>query len=86
MDKSEFDGLTASIRGAADSVRNALDETEKAMVNIGVLTSADSTVIYQINQTLKELSDAARSIRIWADYLERHPEALIRGKGGARGR
>jgi paraquat-inducible protein B len=86
MDKGEFDGLVASIRGAADSVRNALVEAEKAMVNIGVLTSADSTVIYQINQTLKDLSDAARSIRIWADYLERHPEALIRGKGGARGR
>jgi len=31
-------------------------------------------------QTLKELSAAARSLRTLADYLERHPEALIRGK------
>jgi paraquat-inducible protein B len=30
---------------------------------------------------LKELGSAARSLRIMADYLERHPEALIRGKG-----
>jgi paraquat-inducible protein B len=30
---------------------------------------------------LKELASAARSIRVFADYLERHPEALIRGKG-----
>ena len=27
-----------------------------------------------------ELRDAARSIRLMADYLEQHPEALIRGK------
>ena len=30
--------------------------------------------------TLRQLSDAARSIRTLADYLARHPEALIRGK------
>jgi paraquat-inducible protein B len=30
---------------------------------------------------LRELSDAARSLRVLADYLERHPEALLRGKG-----
>ena len=40
-------------------------------------------MIYQITTTLKELSAAARSIRVWADYLERHPEALLRGKGGS---
>ena len=31
-------------------------------------------------RTLGELKDAARSIRVLADYLERHPESLLRGK------
>lgn len=31
-------------------------------------------------QTLQQLNEAARSIRSLADYLGRHPEALIRGK------
>jgi hypothetical protein len=31
-------------------------------------------------RTLTELKDAARSIRVLADYLERHPESLLRGK------
>ena len=31
---------------------------------------------------MQELTRAARSIRVFADYLERHPEALIRGKTG----
>lgn len=30
---------------------------------------------------IEQLTDAARSIRTLADYLGRHPEALIRGKG-----
>jgi len=29
---------------------------------------------------LQEISRAARSFGVLADYLERHPEALIRGK------
>jgi paraquat-inducible protein B len=28
------------------------------------------------------VSRAARSIRVLGDYLERHPEALLRGKSG----
>jgi paraquat-inducible protein B len=35
-------------------------------------------------QVLKELTGAARSIRVMADYLERHPDALIYGKGKRR--
>jgi paraquat-inducible protein B len=31
---------------------------------------------------LKELTGAARSIRVFADYLERHPDALLRGRSG----
>jgi paraquat-inducible protein B len=34
----------------------------------------------QLGSTLDEVSRAARGLRILADYLERHPEALIRGK------
>jgi paraquat-inducible protein B len=34
----------------------------------------------EILRTLEELSAASRSIRIMAEYLERHPEALIQGK------
>jgi paraquat-inducible protein B len=29
---------------------------------------------------MQELARAARSLRVLADYLERHPESLIRGK------
>jgi paraquat-inducible protein B len=31
-------------------------------------------------EAIKQISDAARSIKTLTDYLGRHPEALIRGK------
>lgn len=34
----------------------------------------------QLNRLFQELTTASRSIRLLADYLERHPEALLRGK------
>jgi paraquat-inducible protein B len=44
----------------------------------------DSQVYRQLTRTLEELSTAARSIRVMADYLERHPDALLKGKRGTR--
>jgi len=35
-------------------------------------------------RTLGELKDAARSIRVLADFLERHPESLLRGKAASQ--
>jgi paraquat-inducible protein B len=34
-----------------------------------------------LTEAVQQLSDAARSIRSLSDYLSRHPEALLRGKG-----
>ena len=47
-------------------------------------SAANAQLRYDLNALLKELTGAARSIRVFADYLERHPDALIRGKTGAQ--
>ncbi len=49
------------------------------------VVSDDSPVVVELEHTLKEISDMSRSIRQLADYLEQHPEALIRGKKKPRG-
>lgn len=77
--------MADAIRKTADAARPAIVEGEKALANIGALTAKDSAANYQISQMLKELSSAGRAIRVWAEYLERHPEALIRGKRGSAG-
>ncbi len=75
--------LGSRIDEAAKLANAALVEATKTLNTIEGLTSENSQMMYQITTTLKELSAAARSIRVWADYLERHPEALVRGKGGS---
>ncbi len=45
------------------------------------VVSQDSALYVELRRLLRELSAAARSIRGMADYLERHPEALLKGKG-----
>lgn len=37
-----------------------------------------------LNKALEELAAAVRSIRDLSDYLDRHPEALLKGKSGAK--
>jgi paraquat-inducible protein B len=38
-----------------------------------------------ISRLLDQVNEAARSIRLLADFLDRHPEALIRGRTGSAG-
>jgi paraquat-inducible protein B len=41
--------------------------------------------MYHVTEFLNEVEKLARSLRILTDYLERHPEALLSGKGNAKG-
>ena len=76
----------AAVTSAADAARPALQEVERAFANVAALTGKGSEERRQLDRTLKELQAAARSIKVWAEYLERHPEALIRGKGKSKRR
>jgi len=40
----------------------------------------DSAITYRFSRMLGDVSEAARAMRTLADYLERHPEALVFGK------
>lgn len=48
------------------------------------LISPRSDIRLNASQLMDELAQAARSVRDLADYLERHPDALLRGKSGGR--
>ena len=44
------------------------------------LLGKDAPAAQDLHDTLQELTRAARAVRVFVDYLDRHPEALIRGK------
>ena len=58
----------------------SLEKTLSAMRGV---ISDDAPLIVEMDNTLKAISAASRSFRQLADYLEQHPESLIRGKGKA---
>jgi paraquat-inducible protein B len=68
--------------GAVPELNAALRQARLTLKAAEGVVSPDSSLYQELRRTLTELSSAARSIRVMTDYLERHPEALIRGKGG----
>ncbi len=75
-----INNLDANVVPAARSLAGTLDEAEQFLTEARRNIDGESALAVQLNDTLKDVSDAARSIRVLADYIEQHPEALIRGK------
>ncbi|HOD70463.1 MAG TPA: MlaD family protein [Deltaproteobacteria bacterium] len=73
--------MQAGVDRTAKAAQSAMFRAENVFGSIESGTTGESSVIYQLSETLEEISAAAESIRHLADYLERHPEALIRGRG-----
>lgn len=93
----ELRKLSRDIESRVDSVsgpaQKALNATQEAMVQASSVFEAtqkivdeNSPLIQRLIVAMEELALASRSIRSLADFLERHPEALIYGKGAPRGR
>jgi paraquat-inducible protein B len=64
----------------APQVTATLKEAQDAMKNAKEVLSEGGSLNNNLGDTLLQLSRAAQSLGALADYLERHPEALIRGK------
>ncbi|MDX1814488.1 MAG: MlaD family protein [Thermodesulfobacteriota bacterium] len=58
-----------------------LKKLQTSLAEIEKGYGADSSTNQDLRKALDELSEAARSIRVLTEYLQRHPESLIRGKG-----
>ena len=64
-----------------DSLRKTGDELDEASLSANrILGNSPTSQDRNIQATLYELTEAARSVRMLADYLDRHPEAMLRGK------
>jgi len=69
-------------------LKTTVEEVRRAIASIeGVIKSTDATLVgkdapaqQELRDALQEITRAARSLRILTDFLEQHPEALLRGK------
>lgn len=78
------EGLTSSADKTLLTLDATLKEGKAAIAKFQKVVNSDSPTITDLNRALAEVAGAARSLRELADYLERHPEALLQGKGGPR--
>lgn len=58
----------------------ALKEAEAAMINIRGISDPDSVTFYELGRSLREVSAAARSLRLLSDSVQRNPRSLIFGR------
>ncbi len=65
-------------------MRATLQQANEAIQTLKGSFGEGSLLQMQILKTLEEISKAARNLRLLADYLERHPEAIIKGKSKDR--
>ena len=70
----------ASLKTTSDRTNEALDQMRTTLQAVQVFIDPGSPLASQITSALQELTSAARSVRLLADYLERNPSAVVRGK------
>jgi paraquat-inducible protein B len=76
----EARGMVEDVRKTLNDVRKTLDEANKTLAGAKQTLSADAPLQLDLRDALREMSRAAQSLRTLGDYLERHPESLLRGK------
>jgi paraquat-inducible protein B len=72
--------LLAQAEDSLKSLSVALRDVSGLLGDVAAEVSADSDLNFQMRRTLEEAQAAARSLRQLAEFLERNPEALLRGR------
>lgn len=74
--------ITPQARETMVEARKAMEEARKALASVERTLAATEPLPAEAADAMREIARAAQAFRVLADYLERHPEAVIRGKKG----
>lgn len=77
--------VAENLNNTLKKVDATLEDLRLGIVTYGKLADRNMNLGYDVSKTLQEIEGAARSIRTLTDYLERHPEALVKGKQPGKG-
>ena len=77
---SRIEPVQADLANTTKELREALNAAEKAIESIDTMVDDNSEFRFQVDAFLTEITLMARSLRAFANYLERNPDALLRGK------
>ena len=77
--------VNSQVKTLAGDLANSLQKATDTLSTVRGMIEEGSPLRFQVETTFSELSQAARSIRTLANYLERNPDALLRGKSQTGG-
>jgi paraquat-inducible protein B len=73
--------ITPGLKTTLDGLHGTLAAADGMLKNTNAtLVGTDAPAQQDLRNALQEITRAARSLRLLSDYLERHPESLLRGK------
>lgn len=67
-------------RELTPELRTTLEGARRSLAAVEVTLASEAPLQQDVRETLRDVSKASDSLRALADYLERHPDSLIRGK------
>ncbi|WP_313109146.1 PqiB family protein [Stutzerimonas nitrititolerans] len=98
LSKLPIESLADNLNGSLDELRQTLkqvngdvlpqlqrtlERSEQTLQNANQALVDGSPQRQQLGDTLEEVQRAVRSVRVLSDYLNRHPESLIRGRNSS---
>jgi paraquat-inducible protein B len=73
--------LSGEMHATLVDARTMLGAAAATLKTVNDAASPGGEIGNQLQEALKEITAAARSIRVMAEFLERHPDAILKGKG-----
>ena len=78
-----FQDTMTQAKAALAQAESTIKTIDAAVVNADkTLLSEDSKLHAELLSNLKELKKTIRNVNVFAEYIQRHPEALLKGKKG----
>jgi paraquat-inducible protein B len=72
--------LVSSAEKLMTTTLSTLQQAQRTLQTAQGTISPDSTLYFELNRTLRAIQATSNSIRAFADYMQRHPDALLTGK------
>jgi len=72
--------LSSDMQNTLEAVRASFVHAEQLLAEVQKMIAENSELRRDIVTTLESMADASRSLEELADYLQQHPESIIKGK------
>jgi len=77
--------LVSKIKNAAESATTAIEQANTTLKSIEDLADEGTQLRHEVSAALTEISAASRSVRVLSDFIEQHPDAILRGRAKGTG-